>query len=77
MIQIPDTEYDIDFWRDVDHEGMAGRCRRVRAKATPKRTHWAQKSRSRTHHFVDLGVFTLTSGETILTWIPARMVAVD
>ena len=25
MIQIPDTEYDIDFWRDVDHEGVGGR----------------------------------------------------
>ena len=24
MIQIPDTEYDIDFWRDVDHEGIGG-----------------------------------------------------
>jgi hypothetical protein len=26
MIQIPDTEYDVDFWRDVDHEGIGGRC---------------------------------------------------
>ena len=26
MIQIPDTEYDLDFWRDVDHEGVGGRC---------------------------------------------------
>jgi hypothetical protein len=25
MIQIPDTHYDIDFWRDVDHEGIGGR----------------------------------------------------
>ena len=25
MIQIPDTQYDIDFWRDVDHEGIGGR----------------------------------------------------
>ena len=25
MIQIPDAEYDIDFWRDVDHEGIGGR----------------------------------------------------
>jgi hypothetical protein len=25
MIQIPDTEYHIDFWRDVDHEGVGGR----------------------------------------------------
>jgi hypothetical protein len=25
MVQIPDTEYDIDFWRDVDHEGVGGR----------------------------------------------------
>ncbi|MDT5237178.1 MAG: hypothetical protein QOF47_3165 [Mycobacterium sp.] len=24
MIQIPDTEYDLDFWRDVDHEGIGG-----------------------------------------------------
>jgi hypothetical protein len=24
MIQIPDTHYDIDFWRDVDHEGIGG-----------------------------------------------------
>jgi len=23
-IQIPDTEYHIDFWRDVDHEGVGG-----------------------------------------------------
>jgi hypothetical protein len=26
-IQIPDIEYDHDFWRDVDHEGIGGRCR--------------------------------------------------
>jgi hypothetical protein len=26
MIQIPDTEYHLDFWRDVDHEGIGGRC---------------------------------------------------
>ncbi|WP_123026662.1 hypothetical protein [Mycolicibacterium stellerae] len=25
MIQIPDTQYDIDFWRDADHEGVGGR----------------------------------------------------
>ena len=25
-IQIPDTQYDHDFWRDVDHEGIGGRC---------------------------------------------------
>jgi len=25
MIQIPDTQYDHDFWRDVDHEGIGGR----------------------------------------------------
>ena len=25
MIQIPDAEYDMDFWRDVDHEGIGGR----------------------------------------------------
>lgn len=25
MIQIPDTEYHFDFWRDVDHEGIGGR----------------------------------------------------
>jgi hypothetical protein len=24
MIAIPDTQYDIDFWRDVDHEGIGG-----------------------------------------------------
>jgi hypothetical protein len=24
MIQIPDTQYGIDFWRDVDHEGIGG-----------------------------------------------------
>jgi hypothetical protein len=24
MIQIPDTEYHIDFWQDVDHEGVGG-----------------------------------------------------
>jgi len=24
MIQIPDTQYDIDFWRDVDDEGVGG-----------------------------------------------------
>jgi hypothetical protein len=24
MIQIPDTEYDHGFWRDVDHEGVGG-----------------------------------------------------
>jgi hypothetical protein len=23
-IQIPDTDYHIDFWRDVDHEGVGG-----------------------------------------------------
>src|SRR3954454_18149093 len=23
-IQIPDTEYHINFWRDVDHEGVGG-----------------------------------------------------
>ena len=23
-IQIPDSDYGIDFWRDVDHEGIAG-----------------------------------------------------
>jgi hypothetical protein len=22
MIQISDTDYDVDFWRDVDHEGI-------------------------------------------------------
>lgn len=25
MIQIPDTEYHLDFWRDVDHEGIGGK----------------------------------------------------
>jgi hypothetical protein len=32
MIQIPDTEYHIDFWRDVDHEGIGGQngaCARI------------------------------------------------
>jgi hypothetical protein len=24
MIAIPDTQYDIHFWRDVDHEGIGG-----------------------------------------------------
>jgi hypothetical protein len=24
MIQIPDTQYDYEFWRDVDHEGIGG-----------------------------------------------------
>jgi hypothetical protein len=24
MIQIPDTQYDNDFWRDADHEGIGG-----------------------------------------------------
>jgi hypothetical protein len=24
MIHIPDTQYDIDFWRDVDDEGVGG-----------------------------------------------------
>jgi hypothetical protein len=24
MIQIPDTQYHNDFWRDVDHEGIGG-----------------------------------------------------
>ena len=24
MIQIPDIQYDNDFWRDVDHEGIGG-----------------------------------------------------
>jgi hypothetical protein len=24
MIKIPDTPYDADFWRDVDHEGIGG-----------------------------------------------------
>ena len=24
MIQIPDTPYDHEFWRDVDHEGVGG-----------------------------------------------------
>jgi hypothetical protein len=27
MIQIPDTQYDHDFWRDVDHEGIGGQTR--------------------------------------------------
>jgi len=32
MIQIPDTQYHIDFWRDVDHEGIGGQngaCGRI------------------------------------------------
>jgi hypothetical protein len=24
MVQIPDIQYDHDFWRDVDHEGIGG-----------------------------------------------------
>ena len=35
MIQIPDTQYDNDFWRDVDHEGIGGQngaCARVSRK---------------------------------------------
>jgi hypothetical protein len=24
MIQIPDADYHIDFWQDVDHEGIGG-----------------------------------------------------
>ncbi len=34
-IQIPDTPYDADFWRDVDHEGIGGQngaCGRSRAR---------------------------------------------
>ena len=27
MVQIPDTQYDHDFWRDVDHEGIGGQTR--------------------------------------------------
>ncbi|MCV7077714.1 MULTISPECIES: hypothetical protein [Mycobacterium] len=27
MIAIPDTEYDRDFWRDVDDEGVGGHSR--------------------------------------------------
>lgn len=27
LIQIPDTQYDHAFWRDVDHEGIGGRRR--------------------------------------------------
>jgi hypothetical protein len=26
-IVIPDTDYDRDFWRDVDHEGVGGHSR--------------------------------------------------
>jgi hypothetical protein len=26
-IAIPDTEYDRNFWRDVDHEGVGGHSR--------------------------------------------------
>jgi hypothetical protein len=32
MIQIPDTQYNIHFWRDGDHEGIGGQngaCARV------------------------------------------------
>ncbi|MBV8346071.1 MAG: hypothetical protein JOZ49_00605, partial [Mycolicibacterium sp.] len=25
-IQVPDTAYDTDFWRDVDDEGVGGQC---------------------------------------------------
>lgn len=27
MIAIPDTQYDTDFWRDVDDEGVGGHSR--------------------------------------------------
>jgi hypothetical protein len=27
MIPIPDTQYDTDFWRDVDDEGVGGQSR--------------------------------------------------
>jgi len=27
LVQIPDTQYDHAFWRDVDHEGIGGRRR--------------------------------------------------
>jgi hypothetical protein len=38
MIQIPDTEYDLDFWRDVDHEGIGGQSgARVRVSRMRKR----------------------------------------
>jgi hypothetical protein len=32
MIRIPDTQYDTDFWRDVDDEGVGGQsgaCERI------------------------------------------------
>jgi len=25
-IPVPDTQYDADFWRDVDDEGVGGQC---------------------------------------------------
>ena len=25
-IPVPDTQYDSDFWRDVDDEGVGGQC---------------------------------------------------
>ena len=34
MIQIPDVDYDHDFWRDVDHEGIGGQ-NGARAHASP------------------------------------------
>jgi hypothetical protein len=30
MIQIPDADYDADFWRDVDHEGVGGQSSGLR-----------------------------------------------
>ena len=43
-IQIPDTEYHIDFWRDVDHEGIGGQRY---AGARNSRTHESSKKSRR------------------------------
>ena len=35
-IAIPDTEYDRDFWRDVDDEGVGGHSRYLTTKPPEK-----------------------------------------
>ena len=52
MIQIPDTQYDIDFWRDVDHEGIGGHSGDL-APVTPNEQ--GRRSASTTRHLVALG----------------------
>ena len=37
LIQIPDTQYDNDFWRDVDHEGVGGQRAGRRAFAPTRK----------------------------------------